>query len=93
VKAATDGLSATGARILAVLRDVTGADDVLIDPDVALYDSGLLDSLATVTLLVSFEEAFGLAIAPSDLDRAAWATPRRLVADVERRLAEAEAAR
>ncbi len=78
----------TGTRILELLRDVTGDDEVLTDLDVALFDSALLDSLGVVTLLVSLEETFGLTIAPTDLDREAWATPRSLVADVQARLAE-----
>ena len=88
-----DGATAAGARILALLREVTGDDALLTDLDVELYGSGLLDSLATVTLLVALEEAFGLAISPTELDRAAWATPRRFVSDVERRLADAGDAR
>ena len=81
------------ARILEILLQVTGDDAVLSDPDVQLFESGLLDSLGVVTLLVSFEEAFGVSISPSELDREAWATPGRLVADVEGRLATAEAPR
>jgi len=81
------------ARILEILLEVTGDDAVLSDPDVQLFESGLLDSLGVVTLLVSFEEAFGVSISPSELDRDAWATPGRLVADVEGRLATAEAPR
>jgi D-alanine--poly(phosphoribitol) ligase subunit 2 len=82
----------TGTRVLELLRDVTGDDEVLTDLDVALFDSALLDSLGVVTLLVSLEETFGLTIAPTDLDREAWATPRRLVADVVSRLAAEGAA-
>lgn len=82
----------TGTRILELLREVTGDDEVLRDLDVALFDSALLDSLGVVTLLVSLEEAFGLTIAPTELDREAWATPRQLVADVQARLAAEGAA-
>lgn len=90
---APDGVAATSDRILALLREATGDDALLTDLDVALYESGLLDSLGTVTLLVALEEAFGLAISPSELDREAWATPRRFLSDVERRLADAGHAR
>ena len=83
----------TAARILDVLRDVTGDAEIAADPDVALFDAGLLDSLGVVSLLVAFEQAFGLTISPADIDRAAWATPRLLVADVERRLAAGGAGR
>ncbi len=75
------------ARALAILRDVTRDDDVVTDLDVPLFDSGLLDSLAVVTLILELEAAFGLVVSPADLDRESWATPRALVADVERRLA------
>ena len=42
-----DGVS---RRTLEILREVTGERDVLTDPDLPLYTSGLLDSLGTVTL-------------------------------------------
>jgi len=80
-------------RILEILREVTGDDAILSEPDVELFESGLLDSLGVVTLLVSFEEKLGLSISPSELDRDAWSTPGRLVADVEGRLATGGAPR
>ena len=79
-------------RTLAILQQVTGDADVLADPDLPLYTSGLLDSLATVSLIVAFEESFGLTISPAEFDREAWATPRALVADIERRMAQEPAA-
>jgi D-alanine--poly(phosphoribitol) ligase subunit 2 len=75
-------------RALAILQQVTGDQEVLVDPDLPLYTSGLLDSLATVSLIVAFEENFGLTISPAEFDREAWATPRALVADIERRMAQ-----
>jgi D-alanine--poly(phosphoribitol) ligase subunit 2 len=90
---AAAGVTSAGARILDILCEVTGDGEVATDLDVELYGSGLLDSLGIVTLLVSFEQVLGLTISPTDLDREAWATPRRLVADVERRLAAAGPAR
>ena len=79
-------------RTLEILQQVTGDADVLTDPDLQLYGSGLLDSLATVSLIVAFEEAIGHVISPAEFDRDAWGTPRMLVADIERRLAEGAAA-
>jgi D-alanine--poly(phosphoribitol) ligase subunit 2 len=77
----------TARRVLEILGEVTGDSTVLGDPDVPLYDAGLLDSLAVVTLIVRFEEAFGLSISPAELDKQAWSTPRALVADIAQRLA------
>jgi D-alanine--poly(phosphoribitol) ligase subunit 2 len=79
-------------RTLAILREVTGDAEVVADLDLPLFGSGLLDSLGVVTLMLGFEEAFGLVISPAAFDRESWATPRSLVADVERRLAEARSA-
>ena len=78
-----------GDRVLEILREVTGDGAVLTDLDVPLYVSGLVDSLGTVTLMAAFEDAFGLTISPAEFDRAAWSTPRALVADIERRVADA----
>jgi D-alanine--poly(phosphoribitol) ligase subunit 2 len=75
------------ARILGILRDVTGDDAVLTEPDLPLYGAAVLDSLGTVSLIAAFEEEFGLRISPAAFDRTAWSTPSALVADVERRLA------
>src|SRR5579885_1615025 len=80
-------LNDTGRRVLEILGEVTGDLGVLGDPDLPLYDAGLLDSLAVVTLIVRFEEAFGLSISPAELDKQAWSTPRALVADIAQRLA------
>jgi D-alanine--poly(phosphoribitol) ligase subunit 2 len=75
------------SEVLAILADVTGTDAVRTDPNLLLYDSGLLDSLGTVTLMATFEESFGVAISPAAFDRADWATPARMVADLTRRCA------
>jgi len=78
-----------GERTLVILRDVTGDDEVVRDLDLPLLTSGLLDSLAIVTLMVAFQEAFGLVISPAEFDKEAWSTARSLVADIERRLTSA----
>jgi D-alanine--poly(phosphoribitol) ligase subunit 2 len=80
-------IASVSARVLDILSDVTGSDDVRNFPDIELYGLGIIDSLATVSLMLAFEEAFGIEISPAEFDRDSWATPRQLVADVERRLA------
>ena len=72
-------------KVLDILADVTGTDAVRGDPSLLLFDSGLLDSLGTVTLMAAFEEALGVAISPAAFDREDWSTPARMVADLERR--------
>jgi acyl carrier protein len=54
------------ARILKVLRDVTGKD---INPgaDEPLFSSGLLDSFALTDFVSGLEEEFGVTVPDSDL--------------------------
>jgi D-alanine--poly(phosphoribitol) ligase subunit 2 len=76
-------------KILDLVANVAEVDEVRQDPELPLYDLHILDSLKTVELIVAFSDAFGLEISPADLERGQWATPRLIVADLERRLAAA----
>ena len=73
-------------QTLALLSEVTGTDATKLDPDVQLYDGGLMDSMTTVQLIAALSEHFNLDISPAEFDRDAWATPRLIVADIRRRL-------
>ena len=55
------------------------------NPDLALYDLQILDSMKTVELLVALSRDVGVEISPADFEREAWATPRKLVEDVLKR--------
>jgi len=71
--------------VLDVLAEVLGTREVIDDPDLALYEHDLLDSLRTVELIVALSDTFRIAISPAGIDRDAWATPRRIAAFVEAR--------
>jgi D-alanine--poly(phosphoribitol) ligase subunit 2 len=73
-------------RVLEVLVGVSEIEDVRHNPDVRLYDFQVLDSLKTVELIVAFSSEFGLEISPAELDREEWATPRRIISYIERRI-------
>ncbi len=72
--------------ILNVLARVAETDEVRTNPDLALYDLQILDSMKTVELITALMEEIGIAVSPSEFDRDAWATPALLVADVQKRL-------
>lgn len=76
----------TAEKVLAVLADVAESDEVRQDPDLQLYDGQVLDSLATVHLMLAFSEAFGIEISPAEFEREQWATPRKIVAYIEERV-------
>jgi D-alanine--poly(phosphoribitol) ligase subunit 2 len=77
-------------RVLRILEQITRVPDVARNPDVALYDLQLLDSLSTVELMLAFLREFGLEISPAEFDRDAWRTPRCMIRDIEARLARLE---
>jgi D-alanine--poly(phosphoribitol) ligase subunit 2 len=74
-------------KILEVLASVAETDEVRSNLELALYDLQILDSMKTVELIVALGREVGVEVSPAEFDREAWATPAKLVADVERRLA------
>jgi D-alanine--poly(phosphoribitol) ligase subunit 2 len=68
--------------------DVTRADEVRTDPELQLYELGLIDSLGTVELLVAITQEFAVDISPTEIDRTIWATPRKIAEFVDGRLAQ-----
>lgn len=73
-------------KILDVLANVAETDEVRTNPDLALYDLQILDSMKTVELMVALSSEVGVNVSPAEFERESWATPRKLVADVLQRL-------
>lgn len=82
-------MSVTASQILDVLATITETEEVRTQPDLALFDLQVLDSMKTVELIVALGREVGVEVSPAEFDREAWATPRKLVEDVQRRLAAA----
>ncbi len=82
----TPQLVTTETKILSILERITGTDQVRRDLDLPLFDQGLLDSLGLVELLVAVSDEFGIDIAPTEVERAQWATPRRIIAYLQERI-------
>jgi D-alanine--poly(phosphoribitol) ligase subunit 2 len=73
-------------KIIEVLKSVSETNEVQKNLDLPLYDLQILDSLKTVQLIVAISQEFGLDIPPSEFERERWATPRKIVADIEKRI-------
>jgi len=73
-------------KILFHLASISGTDEVRTNPDLALYEREVLDSMKTVELILAIEKEFGVYVSPAELDRQAWATPRKIIADIQHRL-------
>ena len=73
--------------ILVMIEELCGDEIVREDPDIDLLEEGLIDSLDYIELLLKIEDEFGLKMSPSELTREEMATPNRIIAVVEKRLA------
>ncbi len=67
--------------VLAILEDLTGSEEVK-DLDLPLFEEGLLDSLATVQLLIEIEDQLGVSVPVSEFERSKWGTPRQIIVQV-----------
>ncbi|MGX6969590.1 D-alanine--poly(phosphoribitol) ligase subunit DltC [Vagococcus bubulae] len=68
--------------VLSILEDLTGtdyADQMTVD----LYEEGILDSMATVQMLVEIDGQLGITVPVSEYERSEWATPEQIIAQVE----------
>ncbi|HEV7406130.1 MAG TPA: D-alanine--poly(phosphoribitol) ligase subunit DltC [Chthoniobacteraceae bacterium] len=79
-------MSENSDKILDVLANVAETDEVRTNPDLALYDLQILDSMKTVELMVALSSEVGVNVSPAEFERESWATPRKLVADVLQRM-------
>jgi D-alanine--poly(phosphoribitol) ligase subunit 2 len=64
---------------------VTGANEVRSNLDLPLFDLGILHSLGTVQLIVALSDTLGIDFAPSEIERDLRATPREIIAYIEKR--------
>lgn len=74
------------SRVVELIARVADSDVVRGDPDVRLYERGILDSIATVELLVELSREFDIDLSPAEVDREEWATPRRIATYIQHRV-------
>ena len=67
-------------KVIKILEEVCESTDIRENPDVDLFEAGLLDSLATVSLLLEIETVFGLVLEPTDVSRPQISSVNNIVA-------------
>ncbi|MGX6962063.1 D-alanine--poly(phosphoribitol) ligase subunit DltC [Vagococcus xieshaowenii] len=72
----------TETMVLNILEDITGAENLAAELNTDLFDEGILDSLASVQLLVELENQCGVAVPISEFDRSEWGTPQQIIDQV-----------
>jgi D-alanine--poly(phosphoribitol) ligase subunit 2 len=73
-------------KVLELVASVAETEEVCTNLDLPLYECQLLDSIKTVELMIGIEEEFGLKMSPAEFERENWATPGKIIADLERRM-------
>ena len=68
--------------VIDILNTIIG-EDITDQMDDDFFDSGLLDSMATVELLLDLESKFDIQAPVSEFNRYEWNTPNKVVAKVE----------
>jgi D-alanine--poly(phosphoribitol) ligase subunit 2 len=71
--------------VLKELEKHTGTDQVHKDLNIDLFGEKLLDSLASVELILDLSQDFGIDVSPGEIDREMWATPGKIIAYFEER--------
>ena len=71
---------------MVILNTLCGAEPGEIEPDLDLFESGLLDSFAVIQLIVELESAFAISMGIETLTREEMATPARIAEQVAKRL-------
>ncbi|EMD7700881.1 D-alanine--poly(phosphoribitol) ligase subunit DltC [Listeria monocytogenes] len=70
-------------NVLEILEEITETDEVVQNTNIKLFDEGLLDSMATVQLLIEIEEKLDITVPVSEFDRDEWATPEMIITQLE----------
>ena len=68
------------------LRQITGSEEVVANPDLRLFESGLLDSMNAVQLLAALSEKLGDDIPLTAFDQEHWSTPAKVLSEVRKAL-------
>ena len=73
-------------KMLDILEEVCGDDEVRTNRDEDLFALGLLDSMGAIELLVDIEDVFVVYIAPTEVERDEMNTVNLIIHQVEIRL-------
>ncbi|WP_145455375.1 D-alanine--poly(phosphoribitol) ligase subunit 2 [Staphylococcus pettenkoferi] len=66
-------------QVLNILAEVAEDDIVKEQPDIEVFEEGIIDSMQTVGLLLEIQNQLGVEVSVMDFDRDEWATPNKIV--------------
>ena len=74
-----DRVMSVNETVLKQLEKYSGTDQVRKDLNIDLFGEKLLDSLATIELILALSEELGVELSPGEIDRDMWATPQKII--------------
>ncbi|HAZ37321.1 MAG TPA: D-alanine--poly(phosphoribitol) ligase subunit 2 [Clostridiaceae bacterium] len=72
-------------KVLSILEDICGTDEIKNDMDIDLFENGLLDSLGVIELIVDIEDNFNIKLEPTEVKREDISTPRKVIEYLSKR--------
>jgi len=72
-------------KILEILTDISGTDEIKKNPELELFKNGLLDSFGIIELFVAIHEQLDIEVAPTEMEREEWETANKIIAYLEAR--------
>ena len=73
-------------KVSALIVQVCDTDEVLSDPDLDLFEAGLVDSMGFVELLFGLEQEFVIQVPPTEIERDDVSTVNKILAFVNEKL-------
>lgn len=52
-----------------IMTDICETDDIVDEPDMDLFEAGLIDSLSTINIILAIEDKLDIQLQPTDLDK------------------------
>ncbi len=71
---------------LEILENACETDEIREDPDMDLYEAGLMDSMASVAVLLELEEKCNISLQPTDIDKEDISTVNNFIRFLEKHL-------
>ena len=73
----------TKQAVLDILNELPQFEDLSDQMDENMFENGLLDSMATVQMLLELQDKCGVTAPVSEFHREDWDTPNKIIAKVE----------
>ncbi len=66
-------------KVLKILVELCGTDEVRENKDINLFETGLLSSLAVIELILEIKSKIGILVQPTEVNREDIDTPNKII--------------